>query len=67
MYTAALLWVVGFPLVIRSGWGALAGILVIGPAIWLRIREEEAMLLEAFGDEYRQYQARTWRLVPFIF
>jgi protein-S-isoprenylcysteine O-methyltransferase Ste14 len=67
MYTAALLWVVGFPLVIRSGWGTLVGILFIGPAIWLRIREEEAMLLEAFGDEYRRYQACTWRLVPLLF
>lgn len=67
MYTALLLWMLGFPLVIRSLWGLALGILLIGPALWLRIREEEAMLLQAFGDEYRAYQAQTWRLVPFIF
>jgi protein-S-isoprenylcysteine O-methyltransferase Ste14 len=26
----------------------------------LRVRKEEAVLEKAFGDEYRQYKARTW-------
>lgn len=36
---------------------------------WLvsRIREEEAMLVEQFGDEYREYQRRTKRLIPFLY
>lgn len=32
-----------------------------------RIRVEEAMLLEQFGDEYRDYQRRTKRLIPFVY
>ena len=67
MYTAALLWVAGFPLLVRSFWGVAVGLLSIGPTVWLRVREEEALLLEAFEDEYRAYQARTWRLFPFVF
>ncbi|MFQ6015481.1 MAG: methyltransferase family protein [Anaerolineae bacterium] len=35
---------------------------LIGPGLWLRIREEEVMLLAEFGDEYREYMARTARL-----
>lgn len=31
-----------------------------------RISAEEQMLVDHFGDEYRAYKARTWRLVPFI-
>ena len=31
-----------------------------------RIRAEEQMLVEHFGDAYRTYTARTWRLVPFV-
>ena len=27
---------------------------------------EEAALIEAFGDEYRQYMKRTKRIIPFI-
>ncbi len=36
---------------------------------WLvsRMRKEEAMLLEKFGDEYRAYQRRTKRLIPMIY
>jgi protein-S-isoprenylcysteine O-methyltransferase Ste14 len=31
-----------------------------------RIGAEEQMLVGHFGDEYREYKARTWRLVPFV-
>jgi protein-S-isoprenylcysteine O-methyltransferase Ste14 len=30
----------------------------------LRVRAEERMMLEQFGDEYVAYMARTQRLVP---
>jgi protein-S-isoprenylcysteine O-methyltransferase Ste14 len=32
-----------------------------------RIRSEETMLAQAFGEQYAAYEAHTWRLVPFIF
>jgi len=32
-----------------------------------RIRLEEELLLAAFGDEYREYTRRTWRLLPHIY
>ena len=32
--------------------------------VLLRIQEEEKMMLEQFGDEYRQYMKRTGRLLP---
>jgi protein-S-isoprenylcysteine O-methyltransferase Ste14 len=31
-----------------------------------RIRDEERMMLEEFGDEYATYMAKTKRLVPGI-
>jgi len=31
-----------------------------------RIHAEERMLVEHFGDAYRAYAARTWRLLPFV-
>jgi protein-S-isoprenylcysteine O-methyltransferase Ste14 len=44
-------------------------IIVVGAlAVYaFRIRSEEAMLAEAFGRQYSTYEARTWRLIPFIF
>jgi protein-S-isoprenylcysteine O-methyltransferase len=32
-----------------------------------RIAAEERMLVESFGPEYRQYQARSWRLLPYVY
>jgi protein-S-isoprenylcysteine O-methyltransferase Ste14 len=29
-----------------------------------RVRIEEAMMMEAFGDEYRAYMRRTGRFLP---
>ena len=41
-------------------------VLILG---WIitRIREEEGMLVEQFGDAYREYQSRTKRLIPFLY
>lgn len=44
-----------------------AVLLAIAIAYRARIAAEEAMLLDAFGDEYRAYQRRTWRLVPLFY
>ena len=52
---------------LSSLWGLALSLVLIVPALWLRMREEEALLLAEFGDEYRGYMARTWRLVPFVF
>jgi protein-S-isoprenylcysteine O-methyltransferase len=51
-----------------GGWIVLlvVGALLVGAYTW-RIHTEEAMLLGAFGDQYRQYQRRTRRLIPFVY
>ena len=54
--------------VIAGSWLAwlclLAGYL---PALLYRIRIEETALVTRFGEAYRAYQVRTWRLFPFAF
>jgi protein-S-isoprenylcysteine O-methyltransferase Ste14 len=44
---------------------AIAVLMVV--AYRYRIAAEEAMLLGAFGDRYREYMARTWRLIPYVY
>ena len=45
---------------------AVATALVLLLVYAYRISAEEQMLVDHFGDAYRTYKARTWRLVPFV-
>ena len=56
----------GWALAFRSGVGILLAALNIVPLV-ARIRSEEALLRTQFGQEYQEYCARTWRLVPGVY
>jgi len=66
MYAAHFLWALAQVIMIPN-W-------IIGPSLiifilllyWYRIEKEEHLLLEKFGDEYREYQKATGRLFPKI-
>ena len=66
-YTGALMLFVGLGLGIGN-WLSLVFIFVpILAAFWWRMKVEEAALVEALGEPYRRYMARTKRLVPKIY
>lgn len=44
----------------RSVWGPAVVIAVMLPLQAYRVRKEERVLLEAFGDEYKRYKRQTW-------
>jgi len=63
-------------LLLITGLGCLIGnwvsVLVIVAGLFLpllyRMGVEEHEMIEAFGEEYKQYMSRTrWRLIPFVF
>jgi protein-S-isoprenylcysteine O-methyltransferase Ste14 len=56
----------GFALLFFSLWGA---VLMAIAALFclLRIRVEEEMLTEEFGDAYREYQKHTKMVIPYIY
>jgi len=66
-YAASCLVWVGATL--AFGWWPAA--VVVGALLLLaygwRIRAEEALLQTTFGQAYRDYAARTWRLVPGVY
>jgi protein-S-isoprenylcysteine O-methyltransferase Ste14 len=52
-------------LLLTSNWLiGLSGIAIIVAVILIRIPEEEKLLIEQFGDEYRQYMKNTGTLLP---
>jgi protein-S-isoprenylcysteine O-methyltransferase Ste14 len=66
-YSGALLSLLGFGLSLGNWLGLIVGVSCLGFAYAYRIPIEESALTSALGEAYRQYQKRTWRLVPFLF
>ncbi len=65
-YLGTLLVWIGLP-ASQANWMAVClVILVMGMAYGRRIKAEEAMLVREFGEEYRKYMKRTWRLLPYL-
>jgi protein-S-isoprenylcysteine O-methyltransferase Ste14 len=64
MYTVLFAWIAGFTLLTANwfiGGVPLAAFLAI---VATRIRNEEAVMVEKFGDEYKQYMQQTGRFLP---
>jgi protein-S-isoprenylcysteine O-methyltransferase len=66
-YGGLLLAWVGAGLATANWAVALAIALVMVVTYGYRIAAEETMLVSAFGGRYKEYMARTWRLIPYIF
>src|SRR5712664_3458207 len=64
MYSALVLYAVAHALVIPNWVAGPSNLVAFGVLFALRVRPEERMMLEQFGDEYTAYMARTQRLVP---
>jgi protein-S-isoprenylcysteine O-methyltransferase Ste14 len=65
-YFAMLLYTMGTPLVFSSLYGFVVTIGFV-PFILYRIKIEEKMLIEKFGDTYREYMKKTKKLIPFTY
>ena len=66
MYAALFLHSIGQALVVPNWVAGPSYLVAFGILFALRIRAEERMMLDTFGDEYVAYMARTKLLVPGI-
>jgi protein-S-isoprenylcysteine O-methyltransferase Ste14 len=67
MYTAFWLWAVAQALLLPNWVAGFSGIIGFGILFFGRVAREEQMMLETFGDRYREYMTRTNRVIPLIF
>lgn len=63
IYTALILLFGGFAVLLSSA-GAWLGWALITVSFWIKLRQEEALMLRQFPDGYPAYMARTKRLFP---
>ncbi len=66
-YAGTLLIFLGFGLCTLNIFSFAAVFLPITAAFFWRIHVEEAALRAAFGERYRDYAARTWRIIRFVY
>ena len=66
-YLGIILFLAGLSLVMNSLLSVAIVVLPVVAALLYRIHVEEDLLLESFGEEYRKYQKKTRRLLPFIY
>ena len=64
MYAAHLLWGVAQGMMLHNWIAGLSLIILLIPQYLLRVGDEEAMMLEKYGQVYRDYMQRTGRIVP---
>jgi protein-S-isoprenylcysteine O-methyltransferase Ste14 len=67
MYAAFWLWAISQALLLPNWIAGFAGLVGFGTLFFARVGHEERMMLDTFGDEYRAYMARTYRLIPGIY
>ena len=65
-YLGTTLFSLGIALIFSSLYGFLL-MLGLFPCYLFRIKIEESMLLEKFGDEYRNYKKKTKKIIPLIY
>lgn len=65
-YTGAVITAIGIGLAMSNWFSLVAfvGLMLFG--YWRRIAVEQEALAEHFGQPYRDYIARTWALIPFV-
>lgn len=64
MYAAHIVWAIAQVMMLHNWIAGYSFILVIVPFYLYRVKKEEEMLLETFGEEYEAYRNKTGALFP---
>lgn len=64
MYTSIWLWCIAQALLLPNYIAGFSGIISFGLLYFLRVDNEEQMMLDRFGEEYQTYMQNTGRLLP---
>lgn len=67
MYASFWLWAIAQALLLPNVIAGSAGLICVGLLYLLRIGREEQLMIDTFGDEYRDYIAHTKRLIPGLY
>ena len=66
IYTGLLLMFTGNAIIVGDYRGIIA-VLIVFVSFWAKLKKEEKLLKEVFGNQYLEYMRKTKRLVPWLF
>lgn len=64
MYASQWLWAIAQPLLLQNWIAGFLNLLVFIPFYILRVKAEEKMMLDSFGEEYKNYVQKTGAVFP---
>jgi protein-S-isoprenylcysteine O-methyltransferase Ste14 len=64
MYASQWVWVFAQPLLLQNWIAGFLNLLVFIPFYFLRVKAEEQMMMEKFGDQYHTYIHRVGAIFP---
>jgi protein-S-isoprenylcysteine O-methyltransferase Ste14 len=64
MYASQWLWVLAQPLLLQNWIAGFLNLLIFVPFYFLRVRAEEQLMIEKFGDQYHSYMQKVGGVLP---
>lgn len=64
MYASQWLWVIAQPLLLQNWIAGFINLVIFIPFYFMRVRAEEELMLEQFGEQYRSYMQRVRPVFP---
>lgn len=64
MYASQWLWVIAQPLLLHNWLAGSVGLAAFIPFYFLRVQAEEKLMLDTFGDQYRDYMSKVGGVIP---
>jgi protein-S-isoprenylcysteine O-methyltransferase Ste14 len=64
MYASQWLWVIAQPLLLQNWIAGFLNLLIFIPFYFLRVRAEEKLMVEQFGEKYRSYMQKVGGVIP---
>ena len=65
IYTGLLLLFIGNTIIVGDYRGIIA-VLIVFVSFWFKLKKEEKLLTENFGNQYVEYKKRTKAIIPFL-
>ncbi len=67
MYTMLWIWVICQGIILSNWVVGIMGVLTWSILYFIRLPEEEKMMIEEFGQEYKDYMRKTKKIIPWVY